>query len=151
MPMVTLMTTNATPVDRRFSDERRRCAAFKRKALGRPPMVRPNTVERVAEAQLPTELGEFRIIGYRSLLSKEQFVVDTHLRLGEFAVRAFAARQQVFGDRRNSSACQLSLANFTPVPPSPLFDRKVWILRLRHRCHKHVKATGIDSLPPQTA
>ena len=33
------------------------------------------TIERVADARLPTELGEFRIIGYRSLLSNEEFVV----------------------------------------------------------------------------
>lgn len=33
------------------------------------------TVERVAEARLPTEFGEFRIIGYRSLTSDEEFVV----------------------------------------------------------------------------
>jgi GTP cyclohydrolase II len=32
------------------------------------------TVERVAEARLPTEFGEFRIIGYRSLNSTEEFV-----------------------------------------------------------------------------
>ena len=32
------------------------------------------TVERVAEALLPTEFGEFRIIGYRSLNSNEEFV-----------------------------------------------------------------------------
>jgi len=32
------------------------------------------TVERVAEARLPTETGEFRIIGYRSLASTEEFV-----------------------------------------------------------------------------
>jgi 3,4-dihydroxy 2-butanone 4-phosphate synthase/GTP cyclohydrolase II len=31
-------------------------------------------VERVAEARLPTEFGEFRIIGYRSLNSGEEFV-----------------------------------------------------------------------------
>jgi 3,4-dihydroxy 2-butanone 4-phosphate synthase/GTP cyclohydrolase II len=35
--------------------------------------VRP-TVERVAEARLPTEVGEFRIIGFRSLDSAEEFV-----------------------------------------------------------------------------
>ncbi len=34
----------------------------------------PRTVERVAEARLPTEFGEFRIIGYRSLNSTEEFV-----------------------------------------------------------------------------
>jgi 3,4-dihydroxy 2-butanone 4-phosphate synthase / GTP cyclohydrolase II len=33
------------------------------------------TVERVADARLPTESGEFRIIGYRSLISNEDFVV----------------------------------------------------------------------------
>src|SRR5215203_2731034 len=33
------------------------------------------TVERVAEACLPTDFGEFRIIGYRSLNSNEEFVV----------------------------------------------------------------------------
>jgi 3,4-dihydroxy 2-butanone 4-phosphate synthase/GTP cyclohydrolase II len=32
------------------------------------------TVERIAEANLPTESGEFRIIGYRSLISSEEFV-----------------------------------------------------------------------------
>src|SRR4029079_11702997 len=33
------------------------------------------TVERVADARLPTETGEFRIIGFRSLVSTEEFVV----------------------------------------------------------------------------
>src|SRR5947209_402682 len=33
------------------------------------------SVERVAEAKLPTEWGEFRIAGYRSLESDEEFVV----------------------------------------------------------------------------
>jgi len=32
------------------------------------------TVEHVAEARLPTEIGEFRIVGYRSLTSAEEFV-----------------------------------------------------------------------------
>jgi len=36
--------------------------------------VQPITVERVAEARLPTEMGEFRIVGYRSLTSAEDFV-----------------------------------------------------------------------------
>src|SRR5262249_8155504 len=38
-------------------------------------LMKSRTVERVAEARLPTELGEFRIIAYRSLISKEEFVV----------------------------------------------------------------------------
>jgi 3,4-dihydroxy 2-butanone 4-phosphate synthase/GTP cyclohydrolase II len=33
------------------------------------------TVERVASAKLPTEVGDFRIAGYRSLISDEEFVV----------------------------------------------------------------------------
>ena len=33
------------------------------------------TVEKVATAKLPTEIGEFRIAGYRSLTSEEEFVV----------------------------------------------------------------------------
>jgi 3,4-dihydroxy 2-butanone 4-phosphate synthase/GTP cyclohydrolase II len=33
------------------------------------------TVERVATAKLPTEIGDFRIAGYRSLTSDEEFVV----------------------------------------------------------------------------
>ncbi|HEY6122045.1 MAG TPA: hypothetical protein VIV66_18955, partial [Pyrinomonadaceae bacterium] len=36
---------------------------------------RPRTVERLAEAKLPTRLGEFRLLGYRSLTSSEEFVV----------------------------------------------------------------------------
>jgi 3,4-dihydroxy 2-butanone 4-phosphate synthase/GTP cyclohydrolase II len=32
------------------------------------------TVEKVAEARLPTEFGEFRIAGYKSLISDEEFV-----------------------------------------------------------------------------
>ena len=37
-------------------------------------LVVPNTIELVAEARLPTEIGEFRIIGFRSLISNEEFV-----------------------------------------------------------------------------
>ncbi len=32
------------------------------------------TIEKVAEARLPTEFGEFRIAGYKSLISEEEFV-----------------------------------------------------------------------------
>ena len=41
------------------------------------PRARHKTIERVAEARLPTKFGEFRIIGYRSLVSNEEFVVIT--------------------------------------------------------------------------
>src|SRR2546423_1461427 len=39
---------------------------------GEPPCT---GVERIAEAKLPTEYGEFRIIGFKSLLSGEEFPV----------------------------------------------------------------------------
>src|SRR5215203_7301739 len=39
------------------------------------------SVEKVTDARLPTEIGEFRIAGYRSLVSDEEFVV---LYKGEF-------------------------------------------------------------------
>lgn len=38
---------------------------------------RNKTIERIAEARLPTKFGEFRIIGYRSLISNEEFIVLT--------------------------------------------------------------------------
>lgn len=40
-----------------------------------PPVDRTISVERVATANLPTEIGDFRIAGYRSLTSDEEFVV----------------------------------------------------------------------------
>jgi 3,4-dihydroxy 2-butanone 4-phosphate synthase/GTP cyclohydrolase II len=39
------------------------------------PLPRPLSVERVAVANLPTEIGRFKIAGYRSLTSAEEFVV----------------------------------------------------------------------------
>src|ERR1044072_8369505 len=36
--------------------------------------VRLNTVRRIAEARLPTEFGDFQIIGYQSLDSAEEFI-----------------------------------------------------------------------------
>jgi len=46
------------------------------------PVSRDVSVERVATAKLPTEIGEFMITGYRSLTSDEEFVVLTK---GEFS------------------------------------------------------------------
>jgi 3,4-dihydroxy 2-butanone 4-phosphate synthase/GTP cyclohydrolase II len=40
-----------------------------------PWSTRAVTVEQVAAAKLPTEIGDFRIAGYRSLISDEEFVV----------------------------------------------------------------------------
>ena len=39
------------------------------------PRTHKISVEKVAEAQLPTQIGEFKIAGYRSLNSNEEFVV----------------------------------------------------------------------------
>jgi 3,4-dihydroxy 2-butanone 4-phosphate synthase/GTP cyclohydrolase II len=51
--------------------------------LNRQRLRKARTVERAAEARLPTELGEFRIIAYRSLTSNEEFVVLARGELGE--------------------------------------------------------------------
>lgn len=40
-----------------------------------PPKRRELSVERIATAKLPTQIGEFRIAGYRSRISGEEFVV----------------------------------------------------------------------------
>lgn len=40
-----------------------------------PPEGRPVSVEKIATANLPTQIGEFKIAGYRSLISDEEFVV----------------------------------------------------------------------------
>jgi len=47
---------------------------IERTALKRPLCAMVKTIERVATARLPTEYGEFRLIGYRSLTSDEEFV-----------------------------------------------------------------------------
>ena len=41
---------------------------------GRHGLTNPSTVECVAEARLPTDFGEFRVAGYRSRYSDEEFV-----------------------------------------------------------------------------
>jgi 3,4-dihydroxy 2-butanone 4-phosphate synthase/GTP cyclohydrolase II len=70
------------------------------------PTIRTRTVEQVAEATLPTDLGEFRLIGYRSLISDEEFVV---LARGEIdADRPTLARihsQCLTGDAFGSTKC----------------------------------------------
>ena len=64
------------------------------------------SVHRVAEAQLPTEFGEFRLLGYRSLNSSEEFVA---LVLGKLHHdRAALARihsQCLTGDVFGSTRC----------------------------------------------
>ena len=69
-------------------------------------LVKSKTVARVAEACLPTEVGQFRIIGYQSLTSNEEFVV---LARGELrADRATLTRihsQCLTGDAFGSVKC----------------------------------------------
>src|ERR687890_46959 len=75
----------------------------------------PLTVERVAEARLPTETGEFRILGFRSLVSTEEFVV---LVKGELRpdraslvrIHSQCMTGEVFGSLRCDCAGQLDAA-----------------------------------------
>jgi 3,4-dihydroxy 2-butanone 4-phosphate synthase/GTP cyclohydrolase II len=77
-----------------------------RAAIKRPRRAPAPTIERVATARLPTEYGGFRIYGYRSLVSDEEFVA---LALGELrADRPTLARihsQCLTGDVFGSVRC----------------------------------------------
>jgi 3,4-dihydroxy 2-butanone 4-phosphate synthase/GTP cyclohydrolase II len=73
------------------------------------------TVERVAEARLPTEAGEFRIIGYRSLVSPEEFVVLVKGELrpdrpSPVRIHSQCMTGEVFGSLRCDCAGQLDAA-----------------------------------------
>lgn len=64
------------------------------------------TVERVAEARLPTEYGEFRIAGYRSLNSDEEFVALVYGEpRGDTPVLVRIHSQCLTGDVFGSSKC----------------------------------------------
>ncbi len=64
------------------------------------------TVERAAEASLPTRLGEFRVIAYRSLVSDEEFVVLTRgILQAEKATLARIHSQCLTGDVFGSIKC----------------------------------------------
>lgn len=56
---------------------------FVEPAVSYEPVQNYRSVERVAEADLPTEYGGFRLIGYRSLRSAEEYIV---LAKGELSV-----------------------------------------------------------------
>lgn len=73
------------------------------------------TVERVAEARLPTEAGEFRIIGFRSIVSPEEFValVKGELRPDRpspVRIHSQCLTGEVFGSLRCDCAGQLDAA-----------------------------------------
>ncbi|HEY0462544.1 MAG TPA: GTP cyclohydrolase II [Pyrinomonadaceae bacterium] len=73
------------------------------------------SVEKVTDARLPTEIGEFRIAGYRSLVSDEEFVV---LYKGEFdaeiptlvRVHSQCLTGDVFGSTKCDCGAQLRRA-----------------------------------------
>jgi 3,4-dihydroxy 2-butanone 4-phosphate synthase/GTP cyclohydrolase II len=73
------------------------------------------TVERVAEARLPTEAGEFRIIGFRSIISPEEFVVLVKGELrpdrpSPVRIHSQCMTGEVFGSLRCDCAGQLDAA-----------------------------------------
>src|ERR1044072_5646124 len=77
--------------------------------------VAATTVERVAEARLPTETGEFRIIGFRSLVSAEEFVVlvKGELRAGRSSlvrIHSQCMTGDVFGSIKCDCGRQLNAA-----------------------------------------
>ncbi len=47
---------------------------FKNRTATAPFFKDASSIQKVAESRLPTEIGEFRIAGYRSLISDEEFV-----------------------------------------------------------------------------
>jgi 3,4-dihydroxy 2-butanone 4-phosphate synthase/GTP cyclohydrolase II len=74
--------------------------------LNRPRLAKSKTVERVAEARLPTELGEFRIIGYQSLTTNEEFIVLARGQLsGDMATLVRIHSQCLTGDVFGSVKC----------------------------------------------
>lgn len=75
-------------------------------SLDRHELVNPRTVERVAETRLPTDFGEFRIIGYRSLTSAEEFVTLVWGELQEDCPTLVRIRSQCMtGDMFGSLKC----------------------------------------------
>ncbi len=78
-------------------------------------LMNPRTVERVAEARLPTDFGEFRIFGYRSVNSNEEFVVLVQGELRKnrptlVRVHSQCLTADVFGSRKCDCGQQLRKA-----------------------------------------
>jgi 3,4-dihydroxy 2-butanone 4-phosphate synthase/GTP cyclohydrolase II len=70
----------------------------------------PLSVERVATANLPTELGDFKIAGYRSLNSTEEFVVLLKGELNSDVPTLVRIHSQCLtGDVFNSTKCDCGL------------------------------------------
>jgi GTP cyclohydrolase II len=82
---------------------------------GRRGLTHPSTVERVAEARLPTDFGEFRIAGYRSRYSDEEFVALSRGELREerptlVRIHSQCMTGDVFGSVRCDCGRQLRAA-----------------------------------------
>jgi GTP cyclohydrolase II len=68
--------------------------------------IQQTTVSRVASADLPTDFGKFRIIGYRSLISAEEFVVLVKGELdNRFPINVNIHLQCLAGDVFGSLTC----------------------------------------------
>lgn len=81
--------------------------------LCKPPSL--STVRRVAEARLPTEFGDFQIVGYRSLTSVEEFValvrgVPRPNRASLIRIHSQCMTGDVFGSTRCDCGRQLDEA-----------------------------------------
>jgi len=71
-----------------------------------------STIRRVAEARLPTEFGDFQIIGYRSLTSSEEFIAlvrgaRLHNRASLIRIHSQCMTGDVFGSTRCDCGKQL--------------------------------------------
>jgi len=74
--------------------------------LNRLHLRKSRTVEQVTEARLPTELGEFRIIGYQSLTTKEEFIVLARGQISESSATLVRIHSQCLtGDVFGSVKC----------------------------------------------
>ena len=72
------------------------------------------TVERVAEARLSTDFGDFRIIGYRSVNSHEEFVVLVRSELRKdrptlVRIHSQCLTGDVFGSTKNGPSAGASM------------------------------------------
>jgi 3,4-dihydroxy 2-butanone 4-phosphate synthase/GTP cyclohydrolase II len=74
--------------------------------LNRRHTRKSRTVEQVTEARLPTELGEFRIIGYQSLTTNEEFIMLARGQISESSATLVRIHSQCLtGDVFGSVKC----------------------------------------------
>lgn len=79
---------------------------FKKQEIPATNLFNVPTVQKVAEAKLPTENGEFRIAGYKSLISDEEFVCLYKGEINEFVPTLVRIHSQCLtGDVFGSTKC----------------------------------------------